>query len=31
VDGDGEITPSFEVTAPDWDTYRREDRLSPYF
>jgi len=31
VDGDGEITPSFEVVAPDWDTYRREDRLRPYF
>ena len=31
VDGDGEISPSYEVLAPDWDTYRKEDRLSPYF
>jgi hypothetical protein len=31
TDGDGEVTPSFEVVAPDWDTYRREDRLDPYF
>jgi len=30
VDGDGQVAPSFEVLEPDWDTYRKEDRLSPY-
>ncbi len=30
ADGDGLITPSYHIKAPDWDEYRWEDRLSPY-
>jgi hypothetical protein len=30
ADGDGVITPTYDVVPGDWTDYRREDRLAPY-
>jgi hypothetical protein len=30
ADGDGTVTPSHHITPPDWEDYRRENRLDPY-